>query len=102
MRVLFYTAAVLATSLATVTQAIRLESADDEVDFYYDDFSQTIVSEDPNKMTDAQLDKQIEQMEKDVKNMQEQTKQDNDKSRADSEKAAKLKAAKEDAAKIRQ
>jgi len=60
MRVLFYTAAALAATLASVSQAVRLES-NDLFDDVYDRFPETDceLGEDPAGMTDAELDKEM-------------------------------------------
>jgi hypothetical protein len=97
MRVLFYTAAAYA---ATIGSAIRLEQAE-----YDDDFAEcdtyVLDTQDTAGMTDAAIDSEVVQMERELKQMQETQKKDADKAKDDAEKNKCLTNAKEQAKKIR-
>jgi len=76
MRVLFYTAAALAASLANITHALKLDRADFDDFALEDDFAEVDAllsqAQDPAMMTDGAIDKELEMMERELKQMQEQ------------------------------
>lgn len=105
MRVLFFTAAALAASLANITSAVRLEDTNALDTFYDNIFSEVennaYLNQDIAKKDEGQLDNEIEKMEKEVKQMQEQTKREAEKARVEGERTRQLKDAKEQASKTR-
>jgi len=82
MRVLFYTAAALAASIANLSHAMRIDFDNSP---FIDDFSEVEAFEEFKGMSDAQQDAEIERMDKEVKAMQEANRRDMERNRVETD-----------------